>query len=299
MTYYEDGSVKSISTLVNGKLYGESRDFYPNGQLKEVMTFKNNVVIDTSISFHENGILKSKVPFVEGITYGQTLYYYDNGQLKQMGYYVNDKAHGRFYHFHKNGNIEAVQQVENDSITVFTTFDEEGAIIGASYNTYSEASDTVNLNEEVKIKLGFTGQIFDSLNVIIGNISQDGSSLADTIKVLGSNSHYQITYRFTPKEPGKQTFGSLVQNIAKMDSLGEEHYIVIPFFFKIDYYVKSETSNLVGLVKRPNYPIIGRVREKSWPFLRINLFSFLIPDSEVEEIKDHFFGIAASTTIPQ
>ncbi|NRT12470.1 toxin-antitoxin system YwqK family antitoxin [Flavobacterium sp. 14A] len=97
--YYDDGTVKSEYSLVNGKLDGPYTFYDESGNIKKTGGFKNGQIIGKVIEYNKDGTKDSDYYFVNDKMNGlSTSYYYDSVTklltAKEVGYYVEDEKEG-------------------------------------------------------------------------------------------------------------------------------------------------------------------------------------------------------------
>jgi antitoxin component YwqK of YwqJK toxin-antitoxin module len=127
-SYFKNGNVSEIETLIDGKDQGIKKEFYENGQLMQVMLLEfvegerfvtSSTLIDfydqegnqtaskgkgIVVRFHKNGETKEKGAYDEGQKSGAWMFYHDNGQLDELGSFENGKRIGEWKGFYEDGS---------------------------------------------------------------------------------------------------------------------------------------------------------------------------------------------------
>lgn len=80
-TYYYNDTLKSKTTVKNGKFDGESLDYYDYGKLLSMGNYR------------------------EGKVYGKDIYYHKNGKIKEFGYYYNSIKVGKWCEYDTSGHL--------------------------------------------------------------------------------------------------------------------------------------------------------------------------------------------------
>ncbi|MBL7471390.1 toxin-antitoxin system YwqK family antitoxin [Robertkochia sediminum] len=120
VSYYDDGTISSEYTLVNGLIEGASKMYHENGALKTKGNYRGGLADGKFQEFDEVGNLvfewtmkkgerngklikyvdnriDQEITYVNGIAQGESVdYYYDEGQLrfKEFGSYMDDEREG-------------------------------------------------------------------------------------------------------------------------------------------------------------------------------------------------------------
>lgn len=92
--FYEDGSIKTIGAVVNGKKIGVFRDYDREGNLTNCTVYNYDIktaegIIDTS-SYYQ----------------GEWKFYYPSGKLKAIGKYKDDKKIEKWLYYYETGELQ-------------------------------------------------------------------------------------------------------------------------------------------------------------------------------------------------
>ena len=79
--YYENGSLKQTTKLIDGVPNGLGEQYYENGKLEQQGELKNGEKQGVWKTYNENGNLQSEESYVDNIPNGILKNYYDNGQI--------------------------------------------------------------------------------------------------------------------------------------------------------------------------------------------------------------------------
>ena len=99
--YYENGTVKSEGSFIDGKAEGEHREYTPDGQLKIAKLYSNGNVV-------AEGIIDTS-----GSKQGAWKKYYPSGSLRGVGNYLNNKHVGDWVYYYEDGKIEQVGKYDD------------------------------------------------------------------------------------------------------------------------------------------------------------------------------------------
>lgn len=102
--YYEDGTLKTLEKLAEGRLHGETVLYWPNGKLKR------------------------KCQFVQGVRHGLDQMWSESGVLLDEGHYEMGKPTGIHRRFRNNGAlIEEIEYLDSSRFNL-RQWDEEGLL---------------------------------------------------------------------------------------------------------------------------------------------------------------------------
>ena len=96
--YYENGQVKSIFRLLDGRRTGKAYHFYMSGDLRKVETWENDVLHGTFATFHNGGGIASHGTIIEGRVHGAVNFFKVDRSLKYVEFYEEGISSGRQYH---------------------------------------------------------------------------------------------------------------------------------------------------------------------------------------------------------
>ena len=108
-TYYDNGQLKSIRKITDGKSNGECKFYFENGQLEQIGIFIDNKQNGEWKYYHENGKLKIIGKLIDSKQNGEWKYYHENGKLKNIGKLIDNKFTGEWKYYHENGELLATK----------------------------------------------------------------------------------------------------------------------------------------------------------------------------------------------
>jgi antitoxin component YwqK of YwqJK toxin-antitoxin module len=103
---YENGQVKQLRQLKDGKLEGLQTFWYEHGQKKEEANFKDGIEDGLSTEWYDNGQKKEEANFKDGKLDGLVTWWYQNGQKSQEQNWKDDKKNGLEIEWDQNGQKE-------------------------------------------------------------------------------------------------------------------------------------------------------------------------------------------------
>jgi antitoxin component YwqK of YwqJK toxin-antitoxin module len=65
-TYYTSGELESEWFEINGKMYGEYKQYYENGIIHIICNYYNNILNGEDKQYYDNGQLCKKIIYVNG-----------------------------------------------------------------------------------------------------------------------------------------------------------------------------------------------------------------------------------------
>ena len=101
--WYNNGQVKSVGYLTNGKMEGIRVWWHENGKDKELTQYKNDKFEGHSETWYENGQKQGDGKFRNGKMEGLWNFWYENGQKNIKGSFKDGKQEGFFTIWHENG----------------------------------------------------------------------------------------------------------------------------------------------------------------------------------------------------
>lgn len=125
VSYYEDGSLKSRSSVRDGLLDGLSEGWYPDGTQEVREAFREGVSHGTRIRWHANGQMAARARIVEGLLQGLFERWHENGERHQEIEMEQGKAHGLSVAYYPSGYVQAVVEMEAGAV-VKQEFFEDG-----------------------------------------------------------------------------------------------------------------------------------------------------------------------------
>ena len=120
--FYQSGSKKSVTPLIEGKVHGKVEYYYPSGYLKESMTFSNGVQDGVYRSFDAEGVLVFEGIMKNGLKQGKWTTWYDEVQRSEERTYLDDQLHGEWTFWYIDGSVKRVEVYDHGTITEQTEY---------------------------------------------------------------------------------------------------------------------------------------------------------------------------------
>ncbi|RYZ45091.1 MAG: tetratricopeptide repeat protein, partial [Sphingobacteriales bacterium] len=181
--FYNDGSVRKVSTLIgdklkdgsytinhpngkvsrafsyrNDKLEGADKSYYDNGKPEESSTYVDGQLEGEVLTYHENGNRSGKFNYLHGKKNGASEEYREDGSLSLKRNYVNGKSDGLAQYFDKDGRMYYELTFNKDRMTQAKLYGTDGKVIseqngkntGANeyYNEYGRLRARVATNDD-------------------------------------------------------------------------------------------------------------------------------------------------------
>lgn len=124
---YRDGSLKSATYFVEGRLHGMSEGYYTNGQIQVREHFTNGVSHGVRTKWYDSGATQSVTTIVAGEHHGQFRRWHENGQLAQELNLVEGKADGLSRAWHTNGQLKAEVNLDNGKVLTQKFWNPDGS----------------------------------------------------------------------------------------------------------------------------------------------------------------------------
>jgi len=193
-TYYDDGSLKSESELLEGSRHGKTVYYFKNKNVQSIINYKNGNRHGEFIEYYENGIIKNKSTFNNDSLDGNSLEYYPNGKIKSEFYFANggEKFYSNYY-------------------------DEYGNLNYTDQHPFFEAGDPI-LDKEYCVKLYIAGIYKVLINASITSANING--IPTSIPII-KNDHGNRSFCFTPKSNGKYNFSFSIDLKNRNDSINK------------------------------------------------------------------------------
>ncbi|MBL9168992.1 MAG: hypothetical protein JNN07_14725 [Verrucomicrobiales bacterium] len=111
--HYPDGTMKSRSRVVAGKLHGMSEGWATNAQLVVREFFREGVSHGVRTKWHPNGCILSEATIVEGKLEGTFRRWHENGVLAEMIPMKKDAPDGQLRSYYRSGSPKALVTISN------------------------------------------------------------------------------------------------------------------------------------------------------------------------------------------
>ena len=116
-SYHKNSQLASIGKAKHGKQTGEWKNYHENGQLSQIGKYENGKATGEWKNYHENGQLSTIRQYENGKKTGEVKSYHENGQLQQIGKHENGELTGEFKVYHENGQLIQIGQYQNGKKT--------------------------------------------------------------------------------------------------------------------------------------------------------------------------------------
>lgn len=126
---YRNGTLKSATKFVAGRVHGWSAGYYTNGQLQVREPFINGVSHGTRTKWHPDGSTQSVARIVGGQLNGPFHRWHENGQLAQEVFLTNGVAHGPSRAWHADGRLTAEVRVQFGKVIEQRFWSADGEIL--------------------------------------------------------------------------------------------------------------------------------------------------------------------------
>lgn len=171
--FYENGTLKSNTPYVDGKIEGVYKEYYEDGTLAGIENYKNDLFQGESKSYHKNEELKHIGRNVNGKQEGTWKYYYDNGSLGVQVVFKNGEVVSE-----KKYKREEASYNEDD-------YDIFGSLGNSPSSSNYKKSSSRRSAEEIE-KSGLLS-VKDLQNYEIKHIESNSSYLGEPDQVLDFN----------------------------------------------------------------------------------------------------------------
>ncbi len=105
--HYPDGSLRSRSSVSNGRLHGLSQGWYTNGQMQVSEGFKDGVSHGLRTKWYADGSKQSEASIVEGKLSGAYRKWHTNGVLSEQAEFIADRPEGTSTAWFPSGYLKA------------------------------------------------------------------------------------------------------------------------------------------------------------------------------------------------
>jgi hypothetical protein len=127
VSYYPNNKLESKGMYVHNKKEGLWLSYYENGNKKDSTVFKNNNPIGISYTWFENGNFSIQREMDrDGKGNGKEISFWENGKVDFEGIWENGKRNNLWIYHHVNGNKSAEVFYQNNIISSYKCFDENG-----------------------------------------------------------------------------------------------------------------------------------------------------------------------------
>lgn len=169
-SYHPNGNIKQFLEILNGRAYGQYREWHSNGNpsvstkivggMPDITTAAEKTWLFDGISYawDEEGNLIAEISYSQGVLEGGAIYYHSSGQIWKKIPYCKNEVHGTVEIYKDNG--ELLQQITYV----------QGIKQGSSMR-YWDANHLASQEEYIRGKLE-SGQYFDKMGHLIAQVNQ-------------------------------------------------------------------------------------------------------------------------------
>lgn len=205
--YFIDGSLKSESNYINGKLNGVKTVYFNNGGIDWRADYVNNKIHGNFNEYYENGSIKTIAKYYNGILNGHLLHYFSSdGREKAFYEYKKGKKEGFSKHY-ENNKLIAEFLFHCDTVIYSKRFNKSG--VSREYHAIiinSISNDTISIIDTFKVNISLAGKVVNKDFELTGFIEDEALS----IKVFGQNNANGY-YDFQTKKIGMHKFIAAVK----------------------------------------------------------------------------------------
>lgn len=113
---YPDGTLRSRSEVVEGRLHGVSEGWYPDGTLETREHFREGVSHGVRERWYPNGQLASRAEIRGGKLHGVFRRWHENGHPSQVIHMREGTAHGLSLGYFPSGYLQARVELDNGDV---------------------------------------------------------------------------------------------------------------------------------------------------------------------------------------
>ncbi|MCC5808382.1 MAG: toxin-antitoxin system YwqK family antitoxin [Opitutales bacterium] len=113
---YPDGTVRSRSEVVEGRLHGVSEGWHPDGTLETREHFREGVSHGVRERWHPNGQIASRAEIRDGRLHGVFRRWHENGNPAQIIHMQDGVAHGLSLGYFPSGYLQARVELDNGDV---------------------------------------------------------------------------------------------------------------------------------------------------------------------------------------
>jgi antitoxin component YwqK of YwqJK toxin-antitoxin module len=103
--YYADSTIRSESTIVDGKLEGMTKIFFENGKLEEIRSFKKGMMHGKWEKWNKDQVRVAEANYKNNLKDGKWFVWDDKGTLRYDMTYEQGKKVGTWYMYDDKGKL--------------------------------------------------------------------------------------------------------------------------------------------------------------------------------------------------
>ncbi len=137
VSHYPDGTLRSRSRVVDGKLHGLSEGWYADGTPEIREAFHEGVSHGVRYRWHPNGEMASRTEIEDGRLHGEYRFWREDGTLFQLMSMRDDRVHGVSKAYFPSGYLQARAEVDRGVVIRRESWD-DGIMSDEGKNPNSE-----------------------------------------------------------------------------------------------------------------------------------------------------------------
>lgn len=234
--FYNNGNLKSESTLKNGKIEGLVKNYFEDGSIESVGEWKEDKIHGQLISYFPSGAIRSISLWSNGMQEGESLFYYKSGALMSRSYFVNGNREGKSEVFFDDANLKELKFYDHGAILYLKTFDSLGEVVFDNVLPIVKLrDDTLQVGDRLEMSVDFGYDLSGRVSVDIGTFDSENNFIIDTTLSDDSSLHKDFHYSVGVNEVGKNDIHVRVRHIPNAgDSLSADEVMK-----KVSFFVKK------------------------------------------------------------
>lgn len=133
---YDDGALKSRSSVSAGLLHGLSEGWYTNGQVQVREPFRNGLSHGVRTKWYPDGTKSSEATIVDGKLHGKFRRWHNNGALAEEIHFLEGRPHGVSMAYFPSGFLRTRAAAQQGEITE-QEFWQDGGVPSAPSQTHA------------------------------------------------------------------------------------------------------------------------------------------------------------------
>ena len=170
-------SLLIVTFLITACNSNEEKLYHDNGQLKAISSLKNGKRHGKAYFYSENGSLKSKCYFENGLRQGEGMFYYPNHIIEQYVLYHNDTII-KSATYRNDGTLEIVKKYNSKGKLIdYNYYLDSGRIDPDPYKKFPiflPENDSVKQGEIYKTEIRLGHRFYSSIYVFLGDTTDLG-----------------------------------------------------------------------------------------------------------------------------
>ncbi len=113
ISYWNNGNVKQVRPIYQGKTHGLVESYYENGNLLAVVPYHLGIPQGTVRLYNPEGRLTSEISYLAGKVNGPVISFYENGKPREKLPYYQDQLYGEGYEYYDTGMVSVSTTYSN------------------------------------------------------------------------------------------------------------------------------------------------------------------------------------------